>query len=65
MGNFPCLSSADLLKINSFKKFFKESYQCVKQFGSRSGQTNRLDPDEETDILSVLIWVQTVCKGYQ
>ena len=30
-------------------------YQSVKQFGSRAGQT----------IVSVLTWVQTVCKGYQ
>ena len=49
------LSSADLFfKTNFFKKLFQEHYKSVKQFGSRS-----------TDILSVMIWVQTVCKGYQ
>ena len=26
--------------------------------------SNSLDPDQ-TDILSGLIWVQTICKGYQ
>ena len=34
------LSSADILKINSFKKFFQEQLsEC--QFGSRSGQKNK------------------------
>ena len=37
-------------KINFFKKIFQEHYQSIKRFGS---------------ILSGLIWVQTVCKGYQ
>ena len=46
------LSSGVFFKINFSKKFFQEHYQ--------SG----LDPDR-TDILSVLIWAQTVCKGYQ
>ena len=35
-------------------KVIEGHYESVKQFGSRSGPT-----------LSVLIWVQTVCKGYQ
>ena len=26
--------------------------------------SNALDPDIRSDVLSVLIWVQTVCKGY-
>ena len=44
------LSSADFfLKINVLKNFFQEYHQNVKQFGPLSG----------------LIWVQTVCKGYQ
>ena len=44
-------------KINFFKKFFQGYYQC---------QTVWIQI--RTDILSVmsvLIWVQTVCKGYQ
>ena len=28
-----------VVKINFFKKFFKEHYQIVKEFGSRSGPT--------------------------
>ena len=38
-------------KINLFKKFFHEHYQFQIQI--------------RTDILSFLIWIQTVCKGYQ
>ena len=34
--------------------FFHEYHKNAKQFGSRSGPT-----------FSVLIWVQTICKGYQ
>ena len=41
------------------KKIFQEPYQSVTKFGSRSG------PTEWTDILSVLIWIQTVCKVSQ
>ena len=37
--------------IHWFEKFFQEYHQC-------------LDPDQ-ADILSGLIWVQTICKGYQ
>ena len=37
-----------------FKKLFQEQYQC---------QTVWIQI--RTDILSVLIWVQTVCIGYQ
>ena len=37
-----------------FQKFFQEYNQSFQQFESRSGAT-----------LSVLIWVQAVCKGYQ
>ena len=46
-----------LFLINFFKKDFQEYSQGVKEFGSRSGLT--------FDILSGLIWVQTICKGYQ
>ena len=44
------MSSTDFFKLNFFKKFFQEHFESVKQFG---------------DILSILIWVQTVSKGYQ
>ena len=37
-------------KINFFENFFQEYHTSVKQIGS---------------ILSGLIWVQSVCKGYQ
>ena len=42
------------IKIIVFENFFQEYHLCVKQIGSRSG-----------DILSGLIWVQTVWKGNQ
>ena len=45
----PFLSSADFFQNRLLKKLFQEYYQSVKQLRSRSG----------------LIWVQTVCKGYQ
>ena len=45
------LSSVDFFKKKNFlKNCFQEHYQSVKWF---------------TSILLVLIWVQTVCKGYQ
>ena len=51
------LSSADFFQtLNFFKKLFQVLYQNGKQFGSRSGRT---------DIMLVLIRVQTVWKGYQ
>ena len=57
MGNFSCFCCRLLtfFKINFFKKYFQEHFHSVKLVGSRSG----------TDILSVLIWVQTVGKDYQ
>ena len=48
------VSPAEFFKIYIFKEFFWEYDQC---------QTLRIQI--RTDILSVLIWVQTVCKGYQ
>ena len=43
-------------KITFFKNLFQEeNYQRVKWFESRSGTT----------LMLVLIWLQTVCKGYQ
>ena len=44
-----------VFKISTFPKIFQEHYQSVKRFVTRSGPTR----------LSVLIWIQTVCKGYQ
>ena len=45
------LSSADFFsKSFFFEKLFQEYDQSIKLFGSRSGR---------------LIWVQTVCKGFQ
>ena len=51
----PCSS----FRITFSKKNFRNTIQVSKQFGSRSGPTFR------TNILSVLIWVQTVYKDYQ
>ena len=42
-------------KVNFIKKFFQEYHQSVKPFGKR------INPD----ILSGLVWVQTVCKDNQ
>ena len=47
------LSSADFFKIIFFRKFFQEHYQSFKRW-----------TQIRTDGLSILIWVQTVCKGY-
>ena len=59
LGNFSCLCCHLLilskLTLMKFKTFFKELYQNVKQFGLIT----------ETNIMSVLIWVQIVCNGYQ
>ena len=53
LGNFSCFYCHLLtfFQINFFKKIFQEHYQNWVQI--------------RTDIMSVLIWVQTVCKGYQ
>ena len=58
---FPCFCCPLLIFFSklTFLKIFSERYQSVRQFGSKSGLTDR------TYVLSVLIWVQTVCKGYQ
>ena len=51
-----CCHQLTFFKMNIFqKKIFQEPYQSVKRFGSRSGAT----------LCHLLIWVQTVCKGYQ
>ena len=56
LGNFSCFCCRLLhfCKINFFKKIFQEHYQC---------QTVWIQI--RTDILSVLIWAQTVCRNYQ
>ena len=54
LGNFFMrLSSADFFPINLSKYSFRNTIKV----------SNSLDPDQEY-ILSVLIWVQTVCKVY-
>ena len=57
LGCFSCFYRRLLtyLKIDFFKKFFQEHCQSVKRFLIQI----------KTGILRVLIWVQTVCKGYQ
>ena len=55
LGNFSCFCRLlAYFKINFFKKIFREYNQC---------QTVWIQI--RTDALSVLIWGQTVCKGYQ
>ena len=50
------LVSADFFQNYLFQKFFQNTVSV----------SNGLNPDQDqSDILSVLIWVQTVCKGYQ
>ena len=55
-GNFfmPFLSSADFFQ-NQLLKKIQEYHLSVKQIGSRSGPI----------LLSGLVWVQSVCKGYK
>ena len=48
------LSSTDFSQKVFFFKNFQEHYLSVKRFESIS-----------TDVLSVLIWIQTICEGYQ
>ena len=57
LGNFSrfCYRLPTFFKIIFFKKFFQDNYQSVKLFWIQI----------RTDVLSVLIWVQAVCKGYQ
>ena len=63
LGNFSCFCCCLLSCFQNelFIKFFQEHYQSVKEFGTRSGPTEKI----RTYFLSVLIWFQTVCKGYQ
>ena len=65
-----CLQSCWDGSSTFFEKFFQEYHQSVKQFGSRTGQTfcqacQTVWIQNRPDILPGLIWVQTVCKGYQ
>ena len=52
LGNLSyfCCRLVTFFKVNFFKKSFQNNYQNVKQFGF---------------CWTVLMWVQTVCKGYQ
>ena len=52
-----CCRLLTFFKINFFKRFFQEHYQNVNSLDS--------DQDKWSVGLSVLIWVQTVFKGYQ
>ena len=56
LGNFACFFVICWVLKNFFENFFHEYHQIVKQFVSRSGPTFKM---------SGLIWVQTVCQGYQ
>ena len=51
------LLSADCFKINFFKNFIQEQ--------STLSECQTVMIQNRTDILSVLIWVQTVCKNHQ
>ena len=51
LGNFLLLTFCE---INFFKKFFQEHYQSENGLGP--------DQDRHSVTVSVLIWVQTVCK---
>ena len=53
-----CCRLLTILNINFFKQFFQEFYHCVKRCQTVWIQIR-------TDITSALIWVQTICKGYQ
>ena len=63
LGNIACffLSSVDFLNLLFAKKktkkktIFQEYHQSVKLF----------QDTDHSDVLLGLIWVQTVCKGYQ
>ena len=56
LGNFACfLSSAEIVKINFFKKLFQEYHQSVKTVWTH------IRPNK----MSGLVWVQTVCRVYQ
>ena len=52
---FVLFSSVDFVFKSTFSKLF---------FRNATGVSNSLDPDQDRH-LSGLIWVQTVCKGYQ
>ena len=45
--------------------FFKINLLKIKSFRNTITVSNSLDPEIRTDVLSVLIWVQNVCKGHQ
>ena len=45
--------------------YFKINILKKNPLGNNISVSNILDPDLRPDILSGLIWVQTVCKGYE
>ena len=57
LGNFHAfLSSADFFQNQLFRKFYQESHQSVKQFGSRSGLTlHFVGPDLDPNCLQRLL----------
>ena len=61
------LPSAFFFKINFFKRLFHENQPSAKpevSLVTLFPKVKQMDPDQ-ADILSDLIWVQTVCKGHQ
>ena len=52
------LSSADFFKINFFKILFQKHYQCVKQFGSRSGPAFCWSWSGSKIFAKVISWLQ-------
>ena len=56
LGKFACfLSSADLIQNHFLEKFFQKTLSVCQTAWTQI----------RTNIMSVLIWVKTVCKGYQ
>ena len=56
MGNFPCL-------LLSAEFFSKSSF--LKIISGIPSVSNRLNPYEGPHFVRGLIWIETVCKGYQ
>ena len=50
VGKFPCFSC-----LHTFQNYFQKTIRV----------SNGSDPDQGTYVLCVLIWFQSVCKGYQ
>ena len=58
LGNFSCFYYQLL-------NFFQNDFPLFKKFFQEQYQSQTVWIQIRTDILSVLIWVQTVCIGYQ